>query len=277
MEISKIIPDPDQPRKQIVDQNVNSLAESLKTEGLINPIEIDETGKIITGELRYQAAKKLGWDKVKVNIYSKKLNPYERLRRQMAENLHQSGSKGEGQSMNPIDTARGWRRLYELKAKKKYSAAERSNIPGPLVEVAREVGVSTVTVWGYLELLKQPQYVVEDLLKGRPKSQYVEVHKNLGKEVAEKLRQKIAGGDFSSRSQVRRTVNLIRSNPSLAVLELNRKQSKENANVGRILTNAVNLAISLKDMPLSKAGAEKSIIINQLQFVLNSIEEYLKR
>lgn len=33
----------------------------------------------------------------------------------MAENLQQSGAKGGGQSMNSIDTAKAWIRLYKLK------------------------------------------------------------------------------------------------------------------------------------------------------------------
>ena len=60
IQISKIRPDKDQPRKYIDPEAVEGLAESYKNQGLINPIEVDKDNVIITGELRYQAAKKAG-------------------------------------------------------------------------------------------------------------------------------------------------------------------------------------------------------------------------
>lgn len=50
-------PDPDQPRKKFDDEVINNLAQTMKSQGIINTIEIDENDIIITGELRWRAAK----------------------------------------------------------------------------------------------------------------------------------------------------------------------------------------------------------------------------
>ena|SRR3990167_8468357 len=282
IEVSKIQPDLDQPRKQFIDKNIDSLAESLKTEGLINPIEVDESGKIITGELRYRAAKKLGWTTIPVTLRKKKLSPYERLRRQMAENLHQSGSKGDGQTMNPIDTAKGWARLYELRTGKTYTPGEQvirdittgQWLKGPFQEIAEEVGINKVTVWEYLKLLNEPKYVIEDLLKGRQRTHYREAER-APEEFREQIKEKIAAGDFRNRKEIEQTVAIIKKEPNLAEITLNRKFVKENEKVNKILNYSIGLALALKDTPLANIKREKTIVINQLKFVLNSIQEYL--
>jgi ParB family transcriptional regulator, chromosome partitioning protein len=63
IEIHKIMPDPNQPRK--VFTNIDSLANSIQAQGIIQPIivrEEDDAGMyhIIAGERRYRAAKQIG-------------------------------------------------------------------------------------------------------------------------------------------------------------------------------------------------------------------------
>lgn len=63
IEIHKIIPDPNQPRKTFT--NIDSLANSIESQGIIQPIivrEEDSAGiyHIIAGERRYRAAKQIG-------------------------------------------------------------------------------------------------------------------------------------------------------------------------------------------------------------------------
>lgn len=95
--IEKIKPDPKQPRKSFVPEELKALSESLKLHGFIKAIEIDETGVIVTGERRYRAAKLAGLSSIPCRIINIKSD--ERLERQVHENIHQSG-------MNAIDVAR---------------------------------------------------------------------------------------------------------------------------------------------------------------------------
>ena len=52
--------DPTQPRQNINPEQVMELSISLKNRGLINPIEINSKGVIITGQMRWEASKLLG-------------------------------------------------------------------------------------------------------------------------------------------------------------------------------------------------------------------------
>lgn len=84
----EITPDPNQPRKQITEDMVDSIAATIKSHGLINPVEIDENNIIVTGEIRWTASKKIG---VKVKCTRWLGTPDERLERQTIENLHHYG------------------------------------------------------------------------------------------------------------------------------------------------------------------------------------------
>ena len=58
--VTKIRRDPSQPRSSFEDEEIEDMAKSMKTTGLINTIEVDPSGMIITGERRWRAAKKAG-------------------------------------------------------------------------------------------------------------------------------------------------------------------------------------------------------------------------
>ncbi|MCK4796243.1 MAG: ParB/RepB/Spo0J family partition protein, partial [Spirochaetes bacterium] len=65
--IDKIIPNPDQPRKNFDEDLLDDLAQSIKNFGLIQPIVVvkkDNLYEIIAGERRYRAAKQIGLDKI---------------------------------------------------------------------------------------------------------------------------------------------------------------------------------------------------------------------
>ena len=65
MEITKIIPYINNPRKNL---NIDKVASSIKEFGFQQPILIDEENIIIVGHTRFEAAKKLGLEKVPVTI-----------------------------------------------------------------------------------------------------------------------------------------------------------------------------------------------------------------
>ena len=87
--IGSIKPDPNQPRKSFDAEKIDGIAQSIKSEGIINAIEVDKDGVIITGECRWRAAKKAGLKTVPVKVISK-ISKEERFRRQLIENLHVS-------------------------------------------------------------------------------------------------------------------------------------------------------------------------------------------
>ncbi len=121
--IDDIKEDPTNPRTVFSDEHIEGLAQSLKTEGMINHIEVGSDMVIITGACRWRAAKLLGWTEVPVKINQANYSSYERLRHQLAENVHQSGAN-KSETMTPVDTSKGFARLVILKAYKKVKDAQ---------------------------------------------------------------------------------------------------------------------------------------------------------
>jgi ParB/RepB/Spo0J family partition protein len=67
MPITRIDPDPDQPRKHFDPQAVRELAASIEAAGLASPIMVRPVGDrytIVHGERRYRAVQSLGWDTI---------------------------------------------------------------------------------------------------------------------------------------------------------------------------------------------------------------------
>ena len=67
VEIEKLSPRKDQPRKNFDDESLKELSESIKVDGVIQPIvvrKVNENYEIIAGERRYRASKLAGLKKV---------------------------------------------------------------------------------------------------------------------------------------------------------------------------------------------------------------------
>jgi ParB family chromosome partitioning protein len=110
--INEIIPDKNQPRKNIDQEKLEEMTRSMITEGLINPIEIDENNVIVTGEMRWRACMAAGQEVIKCRVV--KVAGRDRYKRQVIENIHNN-------TMNSWDTAKALEYLLQKHI---------SNIPG---------------------------------------------------------------------------------------------------------------------------------------------------
>ncbi|HRP69223.1 MAG TPA: ParB/RepB/Spo0J family partition protein [Turneriella sp.] len=118
--ISDIQPSVDQPRTHF-DDTINNLAESIKTEGLLQPIVVTKEGthyKIIAGERRYRAARLAGLTEIECRILRK--NPKDTYRLAVIENLQR-------ENLNAVDEARAFRKL---KIEYGYNDSDLSKIIG---------------------------------------------------------------------------------------------------------------------------------------------------
>ena len=277
VDMSSIKVDPNQPRKVVNEASVAHLAQSLSVEGLIHPVEVDESHMLIVGEMRYRAAKSLGWKFIYAHVRSTPLSPYERLRRQMAENLQQSGSKGGGQPMNPVDTAKAWARLYEVKTGKDYSAAQASfkETYGVFTLIGKEVGVSYHTIYQELKLLLEKKTIIEDLMAGRPRTYYTEANK-APKEMRDTIKKNIAKGKYINRDQIEETIHLAKQIPDLARMNMERNFTKESQGVNRILSSIINLSLALVSIKLKDINEfEQNMVRQQLEWIQEKIISYL--
>ena len=120
LKIRDIEPNKNQPRKNFDSEKLASLAESLKTHGLIQPILVkkEENGMytIIAGERRWRAAKLAGLKELPciVKEYSEK----ELSEIALIENLQR-------EDLNPIEEAEGYRHLMDTFNMRQEDVAER--------------------------------------------------------------------------------------------------------------------------------------------------------
>lgn len=73
----KVIPDPNQPRKEFEPAEMKRLEESIKSQGILVPLILEQRGKnlvIVDGERRWRTAKKVGLKSVPAVVEKKKLD-----------------------------------------------------------------------------------------------------------------------------------------------------------------------------------------------------------
>lgn len=107
IDIRKIEPNRNQPRKQFDEDAIEELAESIKQFGVIQPLIVKKKGdyyEIIAGERRWRASKKAGLKKVPVII--KEYDEKEILKISLIENLQR-------EDLNPIEEAQAYQKLQE--------------------------------------------------------------------------------------------------------------------------------------------------------------------
>ena len=145
--IEVIFPNPDQPRVNFSEDELNELAESIKDHGLLQPILVRPLGEnyqIVAGERRYQACMKLGLKKIPVRI--KEIPQEKVLELAIIENIQRS-------DLNPIEEAYGYRQLME----------ERGMTQA---EVAKLMSKGRSTIANALRLLDLPEDAQKLLYEG---------------------------------------------------------------------------------------------------------------
>ena len=105
--ISKIKPNPKQPRHSFDENALEELADSIKQNGILQPLlvrKVGQTYQIVAGERRYQAAKRAGLKEVPVVI--KDISDEDVFKLALIENLQRS-------DLSPIEEAQGYRQLID--------------------------------------------------------------------------------------------------------------------------------------------------------------------
>lgn len=119
MDINKVEPNREQPRKKFDEDSLLELAESIKQFGVLQPLLVQERDnyyEIIAGERRWRAAKMAGIKEVPVIV--KKLTEQEIMEISLIENIQR-------EDLNPIEEALAYKRLLEEFNLKQDEVAER--------------------------------------------------------------------------------------------------------------------------------------------------------
>ncbi|MBQ2902305.1 MAG: ParB/RepB/Spo0J family partition protein [Agathobacter sp.] len=145
MNINKVEPNREQPRKKFDEDALLELSESIKQFGVLQPLlvtERDDYFEIIAGERRWRAAKMAGIKEVPVIV--KKLTEQEIMEISLIENIQR-------EDLNPIEEAQAYKRLLtEFNLKQD--------------EVAERVSKSRTAVTNAMRLLKLNEKVQQMLI-----------------------------------------------------------------------------------------------------------------
>jgi ParB family chromosome partitioning protein len=151
--LEKLKANPNQPRKIFNEEELAELADSIKQQGIIQPIIAEDAGDgtytIIAGERRVRAARRAGLEEVPVVL--RKYSDEKRMVVSLIENIQRA-------NLNPIEEAQAYKQLAEL---------EEVSTGKPLSQedIAARVGKNRATVSNALRLLKLPAEMQESIKK----------------------------------------------------------------------------------------------------------------
>jgi ParB family chromosome partitioning protein len=146
--VEAIEPNPNQPRKDFGETELNEMAESVREKGVITPLVVTKTEagyQIIAGERRWRAAQKAGLDRVPVVV--REATATESLELAIIENIHRK-------DLNAIEEALAYQRLLE-------------EIGATQETLGKRLGKDRSTIANLLRLLTLPQLIQKDLIDGR--------------------------------------------------------------------------------------------------------------
>ena len=107
--IASIVRNSDQPRKSFDETQLSELSDSIKQNGVLQPILVRKKGdkyEIVAGERRYQASKLAGLKEIPAIV--REIDDAEVFQLALIENLQRS-------DLTPIEEARGYRQLLDTK------------------------------------------------------------------------------------------------------------------------------------------------------------------
>lgn len=107
IDIDLIEPNPEQPRTRFAESNLEELAQSIRANGIVQPIVVRKKGahyQIIAGERRWRAAQRAGLRKIPAVV--KDIPDEKLLELALVENIQR-------QELNPIEEAKAYRKLID--------------------------------------------------------------------------------------------------------------------------------------------------------------------
>ena len=195
--ISDIQKNPYQPRKEFSKEKIEELAQSIKENGLIQPIIVRQSPvigyEILAGERRYRASIAAGLTEVPVII--KKLSDQDMMVHSIIENLQR-------EDLNPIEEAKAYQSLIE----KGYTHAD----------IAAKMGKSRPYITNLVRLLTLPDFILNEGEAGKLSQAHARLLIQLSTDEQKKLLYRIQTEDLS----VRQVEHLLKE-------EKNKKKTKE--------------------------------------------------
>ena len=149
IDISKIYPNKKQPRKNFEEKEITELSESIKNQGLIQPIVVRETSggmyEIIAGERRWRACQLAGLHSVSCVVMSvDDKNVYELA---LIENIQR-------ENLNVVEEAKAYKNLIELNGLKNQ-------------ELSKKIGKSSSHISNLIRILDLDEEIHQMIINGK--------------------------------------------------------------------------------------------------------------
>ena len=148
LDIGHVRPNPNQPRKYFDEEALSGLAESIKSQGIIQPLTVEEIApgefSIIAGERRYRAAKIAGLEKIPAIVVN--INEIQRIQMSLIENIQR-------ENLNAIEEATAYQYLMD-----------HSGFTQEMV--SQKVGKSRSAIANSLRLLSLSDKMKDDIVSG---------------------------------------------------------------------------------------------------------------
>lgn len=247
VKLSRIQPDPDQPRKNFDEEKLNELADSIRTYGMISPIVVKKRGalyEIVAGERRWRAARIAGLKEIPVVI--KEIDEKTSRELSIIENIQRD-------DLNAVEEARAYQSLIE-----EYGLTQE--------EVAARVAKNRSTITNSLRLLKLEPEILQLLQDGKITQGHARAL--LAVEDTE-LRKKIAEKCTKENLSVREIETLVKLD-KLSKAKKEKKASPEAQELRRLKVIYKDLERKMK----TKLGTKVSIVPKNTERGTLEIEYY---
>ena len=147
LEIARIDPNPDQPRREFEASALQQLSDSIRQHGVLQPVVVRQAGarfELVMGERRFRASQLAGWRSIPAVILD--VDPADRLELAIVENVQR-------QDLNPIELGLA------------YQALARSGHTQE--EIGRKVSMDRSSIANHIRLLDLSRPIQADVEAGR--------------------------------------------------------------------------------------------------------------
>ena len=224
VQIKDIQKNPYQPRKEFSEEKIQELAQSIKENGLIQPIIVRKSPvlgyEILAGERRYRASIVAGLSKVPVIV--KQLSDQDMMLHSIIENLQR-------ENLNPIEEAKAYQSLID----KGFTHTE----------IAEKMGKSRPYITNLVRLLGLPKHILTEVESGKLSQAHARLLIQLSSDKQDKLLNRIQTETLS----VRQVEQILQKTKKISKKEKDYFVKEEEQTLKKILGLEVHIKLQKKD------------------------------
>lgn len=224
VQIKDIQKNPYQPRKEFSEEKIQELAQSIKENGLIQPIIVRRSPvfgyEILAGERRYRASIAAGLSEVPVIV--KQLSDQDMMLHSIIENLQR-------ENLNPIEEAKAYQSLID----KGFTHTE----------IAEKMGKSRPYITNLVRLLGLPKHILIEVESGRLSQAHARLLIQLSSDKQDKLLNRIQTENLS----VRQVEQILQKTKKISKKEKDYFVKEEEQTLKKILGLEVQIKLQKKD------------------------------